>query len=268
MDAALLPVTARTLPAGRDTWTATPPTSSYRQQKPPSIPHLLQKVVGEDRVDIIHKYPVTELAWHAQGDYFASVCPAANSTAVLVHHLHTGLTQNPFRKPKGRVPCVAFHPSKPYFFVATTNDVKVYNLVKQQLAKRLVAGSGGVSSIAVHPGGDHVLVGTNDKRVLWFDLDLATTPYRVLRYHGEAVKAVAFHTHYPLFASSSDDGACHVFHGRVYDDLMTDPLIVPLKILRHHTITEHVGVQDVVFHPHQPWVFTAGADGDIFLYCN
>ena len=35
-------------------------------------------------------------------------------------------------------------------------------------------------------------------------------------YHKLALRQVAFHSHYPLFASCSDDGAANVFHGMVY----------------------------------------------------
>lgn len=61
----------------------------------------------------------------------------------------------------------------------------------------------------------------------WFDLDLSAKPYRSLRYHQYAVRGAAFHRTYPLLASSSDDATVHVFHGMVYADLMTNPLIVP-----------------------------------------
>jgi ribosome biogenesis protein ERB1 len=44
------------------------------------------------------------------------------------------------------------------------------------------------------------------------------------------VRGTAYHRTYPLFASSSDDGTAHVFHGMVYNDLMTNPLLVPLKV--------------------------------------
>jgi ribosome biogenesis protein ERB1 len=71
---------------------------------------------------------------------------------------------------------------------------------------------------------------------------------------------------YPLFASSSDDATVHVFHGMVYSDLMTNPLIVPVKILRGHRTVKHQGVLDVVFHPTQPWIFTAGGDGEVCLF--
>lgn len=61
----------------------------------------------------------------------------------------------------------------------------------------------------------------------WFDLDLSTKPYRSLRYHQYAIRGTAFHRSYPLFASASDDATVHIFHGMVYSDLMTNPLIVP-----------------------------------------
>lgn len=58
--------------------------------------------------------------------------------------------------------------------------------------------------------------GSEDKRVSWYDMDLDSKPYRALRYHRSAVRGTAFHRSYPLFASSSDDGTAHVFHGMVY----------------------------------------------------
>ena len=53
---------------------------------------------------------------------------------------------------------VLFHPLKPFLFVATQNHVRIYNLAKQELAKKLM-GASGIASMAVHPSGDHVLVG-------------------------------------------------------------------------------------------------------------
>ena len=166
-------------------------------------------------------------------------------------------------------------------------QVRVYNLAKQALAKKLVCGSGVITSMAVHPTGDHIIMGSEDKRLRWamrpmrprnslpaclhwpawqskhvrghtilpsrlpahthrlphsippcvcswFDLDLSAKPYRSLRYHQYAVRGAAFHRSYPLFASSSDDATVHIFHGMVYSDLMTNPLIVPgaLRFLR------------------------------------
>ncbi|KAL3150329.1 Ribosome biogenesis protein 1 [Trebouxia sp. C0010 RCD-2024] len=219
-------------------------------------------------VSITHKHPVTYLTWHSKGDYFASVAPTGNTQAVLVHQLSKHTTQNPFRKNRGRVVRVLFHPLKPFLFVATQNHVRVYNLAQQALAKKLIGGSGSITSMAIHPGGDHVIVGSEDKRLAWYDLDLSTKPYRALRYHSHALRSVAFHKKYPLFASASDDASVHIFHGMVYQDLMTNPLIVPVKILRGHEMNEFEGVFDCAFHPTQPWIFTAGADATIGLFTN
>jgi hypothetical protein len=78
---------------------------------------------------------------------------ARNTRAVLVHQLSKQQTQNPFRKHHGRVVRVLFHPQRPFLFVATKMHVRVYNLAKQQLAKKLMTSLNGISSMAVHPGG-------------------------------------------------------------------------------------------------------------------
>lgn len=79
---------------------------------------------------------------------------------MLVHQLSKHTTQNPFRKNRGRVVRVLFHPLKPFLFVATQNHVRVYNLAQQALAKKLIGGSGSITSMAIHSGGDHVIVGS------------------------------------------------------------------------------------------------------------
>ncbi|KAF6716566.1 Ribosome biogenesis protein bop1 [Oryzias melastigma] len=185
---------------------------------------------------------------------------------VFIHQLSRRRSQNPFRRNKGLVQSVAFHPIRPFFFVATQRYVRIYNLVKQEMTKKLQANSKWISNIAVHPGGDHVICGSYDCKLSWFDLDLSTKPYKVLRHHKRAVRSVAYHKGYPLFASASDDGTVIVCHGTVYNDLLQNPLIVPVKVLRGHVITHDLGVLDVTFHPTQPWIFSSGADATIRLF--
>jgi len=210
--------------------------------------------------------PLKFVTWHHKGDYFSTVCPGASRLAVLIHHMSKKQSQCPFKKSKGLIQCVQFHPSKPYFFVATQTNVRVYNLTQQVLSKKLLSGAKWISSMHVHPGGDNLIITSYDKRVCWFDLDLSNTPYKTLRYHKFAIRQSAFHPKYPLFASCSDDGHIHVFHGMVYNDLLQNPFIVPLKILKGHTVEDDLGVLDVVFHPHQPWIFSSGADKTIRLF--
>lgn len=58
--------------------------------------------------------------------------------------------------------------------VSRTHHVLLYCLTRvhdlfvlQALAKKLLGGSGVISCMAVHPGGDHVIVGSEDKRLAW-----------------------------------------------------------------------------------------------------
>jgi len=206
------------------------------------------------------------VTWHHKGDYIATVCPEGNRSAVFIHQLSKMQTQNPFTKNKGRISCVRFHPTRPHFFVVGQKNIRIYNLSEQQLIKKLIPGVTFISSLHIHPGGDNVIMGAYDKRVCWFDLDYGSKPYKTLRYHRYAVRSVRFHPRYPLFATCSDDSTIHVFHGMVYDDLLKNAFIVPLKVLRGHKITDDIGVMDIIFHPFQPWIFSAGSDATIRLW--
>ncbi|XP_062426721.1 ribosome biogenesis protein BOP1 isoform X2 [Rhea pennata] len=218
------------------------------------------------RLVVQHSRPVKQVTWHGKGDYFASVLADNSNMQVLIHQTSKRWSQNPFRKSKGLVQCVLFHPIRPYFFVATQRYVRVYNLLKQELTKKLMTNCKWVSSMAIHPGGDNIICGSYDSKLAWFDLDLSTRPYQLLRHHKKALRSVAFHKHYPLFASGSDDGSVIVCHGMVYSDLLQNPLLVPVKVLKGHALTWDLGVLDVLFHPTQPWVFSSGADGTVRLF--
>ena len=67
-------------------------------------------------------------------------------------------------------------------------------------------------------------------------------------------------------ATVGDDGRAHVFHAKVYEDLMTNPLLVPVKTLHAHAVAGGVGALDAKFHPTQPWLFTCGADKAVRLF--
>ncbi|VDO99024.1 unnamed protein product [Soboliphyme baturini] len=204
---------------------------------------------------------VKQVTWHAKGDYFAAVMPDGGSSSVVVHQLsklkfqvvnvslflrfYHRAFQYPFSKNKGFVQKIIFHPLRPYFFVATQRHIRIYNLVKQQMIKKLVANCKWISSMALHPKGKLIAVQC---------------------FHSAAVRSVAFHNRYPLFASVSDDGTATICHGMVYNDLMLNPLIVPVKVLRGHKVVNNFGILDCAFHPVQPWLFTCGADGTVRLY--
>nr|CCA19917.1 conserved hypothetical protein [Albugo laibachii Nc14] len=241
----------------------------YYKQKATDRKHKSKACAETDvRIIIHHTSDVKDIAWHYKGDYLASVTPTAGAAAVLIHQISKKKTQNPFRKNLGTVQSVLFHPTKPFLFHATQRHVRVYNLIKQTLVKKLSSGVKWISSLDVHPSGDHLIIGSYDRRLCWFDLDLSSTPFKTLKYHEKAIRAVSYHSKHPLMASCSDDGTVHIFHAMVYSDLIKNPLIVPLKILRGHQICGDLGVMAVAFHPALPWLVTGGADGTVRLFQN
>nr|NVI69894.1 putative ribosome biogenesis protein BOP1 homolog [Cucujiformia] len=120
----------------------------------------------------LYKRDVSQVTWHGRGDYFASVMPDGQNRSVLISQISQRRSQLPLTKSKGLIQCVLFHPTKPCLFVATQRHVRIYDLVKQTLIKKLTTNSKWISTMAVHPLGDNLLVGTYDRKTLWFDLDL------------------------------------------------------------------------------------------------
>jgi len=211
-----------------------------------------------------HDSDIIHVSWHHKGDYFSS----NTQSSLLIHQLSKAKSQQPFTKKTSTSAQKAyFHPNKPFLFVVFKTEIRVYHLVKQTMIKRLLSGCKFISNVDIHSSGDHVVASSLDRKVVWLDLDLSQTPYKTLKYHTKAVRQVRFHPRYPIMASCSDDTTIHVFHTRVYNDLMRNPLIVPVKIIKtKHELVNHLGVLAIAFHPTQPWVFSAGADGKILLF--
>jgi ribosome biogenesis protein ERB1 len=226
------------------------------------------------------RYVPKTISWHRRGDYFVTVCSGAStpaSVAISIHTVSKHLTQFPFRRRlKGGGPpqTAHFHPSKPILFVANQRSIRAYDLSRQLLVKILQPGARWISSFDIHPtsssasGGDNIIIGSYDRRLLWHDLDLSQRPYKTLRYHKKAIRAVKFHPsgRYPLFADASDDGSLQIFHGSVTGDMLSNATIVPLKVLKGHKITGELGVLDIDWHPREAWAVSAGADGTCRLW--
>ncbi|KRY82360.1 Ribosome biogenesis protein bop1-B [Trichinella pseudospiralis] len=209
-----------------------------------------------------HGKTISQVIWHVSGDYLATLAPGSGSSTILVHHLGTLKTQIPFSKTKGQPRRILFHPTRPQLYVASSRYLRVFNLVKQILTKKITTSVSCISGMAIHPKGDDTVIGGMDGRLNWYDMDNTVKPCKVFRYHDSCVRAVACHGRYPLFASVSDDATAKLFHCTVYNDYDKMPLIVPLKILRSHKKVEAVGsILDCTFHTTQPWLFTSGADG-------
>lgn len=232
-------------------------------------------VRSEFEVRVSLSGPAKQVTWHRKGDYFATISQPASSESsarsVTIHHLSRHASQQPFNKLPSIPIHVSFHPLKPaIMLVSPAGAVRIYNLQSGSLEKKLQPESSSSLSptLAIHPSGDHVLMASSDGRVTWFDLDLASRPYQTLTGHSGAVRCVSFHPRLPLFASASSDGTLQICHGQVFQDLMQNPVIVPVKIVTGHSnkSTMKVSLTQCAFHPTQPWILTGTADGSISLF--
>eukprot|EP00871_Galdieria_phlegrea_P002643 jgi/Galph1/337/GphlegSOOS_G5090.1 len=224
-------------------------------------------VLGSTILVIEHPRNTQRLHWHQKGDYFAVVIRDAFGSSLAVHQLSKMQSQSPFSKSVKSIQLAEFHPSKPYLFIATKHRVHIYNLSNAKLMKKLLTGVAQVSAMCVHPSGDHLLIGSSEGHLMWFDLDLSSRPYKKLRDHSYSVRTIACHNKLPLFADASDDHSIAIFHATVYEDLLQNPLIVPLKILKnYHKSSEFQSVSDICWHPELPWLFSCGFDGYVRLF--
>ncbi|CAK9295887.1 unnamed protein product [Gordionus sp. m RMFG-2023] len=166
----------------------------------------------------ILKHPklVTKIEWHKGADYILSVCAKNGASSIILNKISQKHSQAPFKKMKGNIQTASFHPKAPILFVATQKYVKIYNMVQKELTKVLISSCKWISSLAIHPSGDNLIVGSYDNKVAWFDIDLACRPYKILKFHSTSVRAVAFHSKLPLFASASEDSSLIITHGMVY----------------------------------------------------
>lgn len=59
------------------------------------------------------------------------------------------------------------HTIKPNSLFQTQQQVRVYDLSRQRMIKKVKVPSKWISTIAIHPGGEHFLVGGYDRKVIW-----------------------------------------------------------------------------------------------------
>ena len=104
----------------------------------------------------------------------------------------------------------------------------------------------------IYPSEDRITIGILDQCMIWFDLDLSSTPDKSWKYLEDAIRSVSYHPKYPLIASYSDDSIIHMFYATVYSDLIRNPVIVPMKISSVHEINvtkRKLGVLANICHP-------------------
>ena len=218
---------------------------------------------------------IKTLVWHNKGDYFATLSKnAQGKSQVYIHSLTKMTHQLPISHIKGNANCISFHPNKPYFIVATNSNIFVYNLQKQELIRKFISNLNTINKISIHKNGNDLIAGDKSGKVAWFQLELSSKPFKLMDYHQDKIKAVEFNNNFPLFLSCSRNGKLVVYYGKVNDEELIDPLIVPLKVLKINSNEKDENNNSknklftcACFHPKQIWIFSGGEDGKIRMWC-
>jgi ribosome biogenesis protein ERB1 len=156
-----------------------------------------------------------------------------------------------------------FHPTKPLLFLITRTHIFLFDLKAQAVKKKLLSGCKVMTSAALHPNGDHLIVGSADRKLVWFDLDGGDKPFKKMRVHDQTMSAVAFHPnykHFPLMVSTGHDCKAVLQFAKVDPQNLDDPMIAPLKNLRSHQRTDALGITAAAFFGLKHWLVTGGQD--------
>ncbi|CAD5207750.1 unnamed protein product [Bursaphelenchus xylophilus] len=237
----------------------------------PEAPKWSRTKDGNLEIEVPGK--VRQAVWHRKGDFFASVGFEPGAKQIFIHRISQCKSQQPFSKSKGQVQCVLFHPTKPHFFVATLQHIRQYDLAKCQLQRKILPGTKWLSAMHTDHYGNNLFVVGLDRVFSWIDLELSNKPWKTLRSHSSAVRALTYHKKYPLLATVSDDASAIVYHARCPQDFDKDNELVPVKRLFGHKhqqeekkSKDQLAMLSTVFHPTQPWLITGGQDGQIGLF--
>ncbi|VDN05697.1 unnamed protein product [Thelazia callipaeda] len=228
---------------------------------------LKWKHEGKDRISVDIGHVARQVVWHHKGDYFATFAVSKSPKLIFIHQLSKCMSQRPFSRLKGIMTALSFHPQKPFLFVGTQRHIRIYDLAKCQLKKKIMTGSQWVSSMHIDFQGENVFVGGHDRTFSWIDLQLSSKPWKTVKHHSAAIRAIAQHPRYPLLATVSDDSTAVIYYARISSDPFKENEFVPVRRLRVRTTHKNsLSILSVVFHPSQPWLITAQADGSIALF--
>ena len=207
-------------------------------------------------------------SWHHKGDFFALLSKnELGKSQIHIFSLSNLQNYTPISKNKGDIRAISFHPSKPQFYVCSDSNVLIYDLKQQELVRKFVSNLYPINLITLHPLGADFVCGGLAGKVAWFQSDLSEKPYLQMdQYHETKIKALTFSNNYNLLCSASKEGKILLYYSKVYDDLIHDPLIVPLTTLSSFYGVEMKEVNGAVFHPVYPWLLTAGSNKKISVW--
>ena len=133
-----------------------------------------------------------------QGDYFGTISKnSQGKIQVFIHSLTKMTHQFPISHIKGNANCISFHPVKPFFIVATNNNIFIYNLQRQELIKICISNLNTITKISIHKNGLDLIAGDKNGKVEWLQLEMSAKPFKLMSYEQDKIKATDYNNNYP-----------------------------------------------------------------------
>lgn len=237
--------------------------------------HLLRDVVNIDSnkssrwtyssrtaSHIMNPFHLNNISWHHKGDF---VCTSGSKISeICVHQVSTKISQRLFIEGNKTISKTMFHPLKPYLLIASKEHIIVYDLKVQQIFRKFAFEFTRVTTMDLHPSGEHFLVGCENGKLYWYNIELSSEPERSISF-SKSVVSLSFHRIYPLFLLELSDSSVQIFSCFVIG-LLSGVSIQPLKTIRESSLEIFQESHQSVFHSTQPWLFRTGINYEVLLY--
>ncbi|SCN26468.1 ribosome biogenesis protein BOP1, putative [Plasmodium berghei] len=220
-------------------------------------------------VAIKHEGLIRNFSWNKNGNYLSVTClrKLGQYHHCYLHHIKSMRTIkliNKYKQKRGDIIQTMFFPRTPYFIAAFENSIIIYNLKpsskKEKIFKKL-RGVKNATSIDIHTNESYILVSDEKGNVFIYDLDLASSPYKMFHVQNCPLKKAEFHKEYNLFYSLGSNGVINLFYSKFFNDYITDPILVPIKEIKNEA-----KIVDLTWSEKKPWLFAHTESNFSVLY--
>ena len=209
-------------------------------------------------------FHLSGVSWHHKGDFLCVY--GSNINEICVHQISKRTSQKLSIEGNNNISKIIFHPCKPFILVASMKFMVIYDLKIQQVLRKFAFESTRITTLDVHPQGDYILVGCDNGKLYWYNIEQSSKAERALSFSCGVI-SVEFHMIYPFFSLELNDSSVQIFSFFIAD-VLSNVAIRPLKIMKDSRSKVFSACSNCVLHPAQPWLFRAGGkyDAEAFLF--
>eukprot|EP01054_Gregarina_sp_Poly1_P000777 Gregarina_sp_Poly_1__776@NODE_1186_length_4833_cov_42_703735_g419_i1_p1_GENE_NODE_1186_length_4833_cov_42_703735_g419_i1NODE_1186_length_4833_cov_42_703735_g419_i1_p1_ORF_typecomplete_len765_score114_19BOP1NT/PF08145_12/3_1e73ANAPC4_WD40/PF12894_7/0_0011ANAPC4_WD40/PF12894_7/21ANAPC4_WD40/PF12894_7/1_3e02ANAPC4_WD40/PF12894_7/68ANAPC4_WD40/PF12894_7/2_9ANAPC4_WD40/PF12894_7/9_1e06WD40/PF00400_32/0_0045WD40/PF00400_32/2_3e02WD40/PF00400_32/6_7e02WD40/PF00400_32/0_00019Frtz/PF11768_8/0_1Frtz/PF117 len=222
----------------------------------------------------------SSLDFHHKGIYIATTSPAASnkSNQILLHSLKKKLTLRSFSEAikSDRIRSARFHPTEPWMCLGLDKFTRIYSLIPSKSQDSSEKQTGGqikefhgtntAGDLAVHGTGKHILRVTDDGKLVWYDTELGTTPYKIMKLtqtEAAGLTTVQIHNSKPLVAVGTSEGFVQLLHASIDpESFLEDVEIMPLIRLKE----QKSAVRSMAWFSSKHWLATGHSDGKLVVW--